>query len=531
MNPWSSAKHFARLFFEYRDYLRHPFTLEDCRRMIRERLARRESRFLSLVKATIFENSASPYIPLFADAGCAYDDVAELVEKDGLEAALLKLRDAGVFLTFEQFKLGAPVVRGGRSYQFTARDFDNPLVTTYFVGPTGGTRSRGTSVRLSLAWSAERALSEGATFEVHGAEIDAHILWLPAPPAVSGVNSLLQSAKVGLQPERWYSMVDPRRVRRSPMSRLGPSLLVTLGRALGARLPHPEYLGVSDAAVLAKQIAELKREGRTTMLQTLASCGVRVGQAAREHDWDIAGTKIQLISEPTTPRRAAEIRAAGATPIPRYNAVEMGPIGIGCANPRQADDLHLLRDCYAVIQHERRFPWDGGEIATFLFSSLSMAGGKILLNVEMDDCGVVETRRCGCGFDLLGYSQHLHTIRSFTKLTGEGTNVMSSEFLRIFEEVLPERYGGASVDYQLVEEEDEKGFIRLVIYIHPRLNAVNETHVLETINKELRKGGNFRQETRDMMLDMWAKAGAMRVRREPPLATGHGKVLPFHVKR
>jgi hypothetical protein len=63
----------------------------------------------------------------------------------------------------------------------------------------------------------------------------------------------------------------------------------------------------------------------------------------------------------------------------------------------------------------------------------------------------------GCLFDELGYVQHLHTIRSFEKLTGLGVTVAGGDLFHLLEEVLPRRFGGAVGDYQLVEAQDARG--------------------------------------------------------------------------
>ena len=214
-------------------------------------------------------------------------------------------------------------------------------------------------------------------------------------------------------------------------------------------------------------------------------------------------------------------------PIPRYDFAEAGNVGGGCAQPRHSDDIHLFRDAHAVIQHERRFPWGDREIGSFLFTSLFSSAPKIMLNVEMDDSGIIETRRCGCQYEQYDFVDHLHTIRSFSKLTGEGMTIMNSDFLRILEEVLPKRYGGDSTNYQLVEEEDEKGYTRLTLLVHPRLGQMNEHELLDVIQEELKQSAHVRRETRDFMLQMWSQAKTLQVRREPPISTKQGKLLPF----
>ena len=66
---------------------------------------------------------------------------------------------------------------------------------------------------------------------------------------------------------------------------------------------------------------------------------------------------------------------------------------------------------------------------------------NIFINLELDDYGLVETRRCGCLFESLGLTTHLRHIRSFRKLTGEGVSLVGSDMARVLEEVLPSTYG------------------------------------------------------------------------------------------
>ena len=73
-----------------------------------------------------------------------------------------------------------------------------------------------------------------------------------------------------------------------------------------------------------------------------------------------------------------------------------------------------------------------------------------------------------CPLERYGYTEHISRIRSYSKLTGEGVTLVGSEMLRILEEVLPSRFGGSPLDYQLLEEEDEQGFTRLHLLVSPK---------------------------------------------------------------
>jgi hypothetical protein len=99
-------------------------TLKRARRIVRDRMARREENFLAMAERCIYGYARSPYVPLLRQAGCELGDLRRLVVSDGLEGALKSLREAGVYVTFEEFKGRKPIVRPGLTLAVTTRDFD-----------------------------------------------------------------------------------------------------------------------------------------------------------------------------------------------------------------------------------------------------------------------------------------------------------------------------------------------------------------------------------------------------------------------
>ena len=186
------------------------------------------------------------------------------------------------------------------------------------------------------------------------------------------------------------------------------------------------------------------------------------------------------------------------------------------------DDVHLFTDLFVLILRER--VQEGVPVASFLFSTLHPVAPKVLLNVELDDTGVVEQRSCGCFMGEVGLTTHLYDIRSFSKVTAHGMNILNSDMVRILEEVLPRRFGGSPVDYQLLEEETGEGESRLTLLIAPRVGALDAQLVVGEVLAELRKGRPAYQLT----ADLWGRAQAIRVERRPPVLTWRGKVLPLH---
>ena len=146
-----------------------------------------------------------------------------------------------------------------------------------------------------------------------------------------------------------------------------------------------------------------------------------------------------------------------------------------------------------------------------------------MLNVESDDYGELEHRDCGCMMSRLGYRQHLHSIRSWEKLTSEGMNFIRADLVQLVEEVLPRRFGGAATDWQLAEDEVD-GLPRVEIIASPRLGLLDDATVVGAVIGHLNAApggsGDYGQR--------WHEAGTLRVTRREPYATGASKILALH---
>src|SRR4029450_14013666 len=93
------ARTYPRLVGGLRRFLRDPMTIDECRRVVQEAVAGREQSFLRLLERAVYANPRSPYLALLSHAGAQLEDVARLVDSEGLEGALDRLHDAGVHLT------------------------------------------------------------------------------------------------------------------------------------------------------------------------------------------------------------------------------------------------------------------------------------------------------------------------------------------------------------------------------------------------------------------------------------------------
>jgi hypothetical protein len=99
--------------------------------------------------------------------------------------------------------------------------------------------------------------------------------------------------------------------------------------------------------------------------------------------------------------------------------------------------------------------------------------------------------------------------------------------VRILEEVLPARFGGSPLDYQLMEAEDDRGFTRLYLLVSPRLKLVNEQAVVDTVLAALGASSTMADAARVG----WQHARTIQIKRQEPVSNGRGKLLPLHIQR
>jgi hypothetical protein len=284
---------------------------------------------------------------------------------------------------------------------------------------------------------------------------------------------------------------------------------------------------VDQASVVARWAAETLQDHGKCLILTQVSRALRVCLAAREEGLDLTGTTFLVGGEPPTPAKVRVINSTGAGHFPVYTFAEAGRIAMGCCRPAEENDLHHLKDNVALIQFPRRVPGFDMTVGAFNCTTLLPTSPKVLLNVEIDDYGIVEERSCGCPLEELGYTGHLRRIYSFRKLTGEGVTLVGSEMIRILEEVLPSRFGGSLQDYQLLEEEDRDGFTRLSLVISPRVEISDEKAVVEAFMEALGKSSCAAEQARAV----WERAGTLKIKRMEPVWTARGKMMPLHLVR
>jgi len=221
------------------------------------------------------------------------------------------------------------------------------------------------------------------------------------------------------------------------------------------------------------------------------------------------------------------MRTLGIRVIAGYGMVEVSNIGLGCPNGVDSGDVHLAMDTIALITRPHEIGETGITVPAFQLTTLSDTAGKLLLNVEVDDCGIVERRSCGCVFEQVGLDVHIREIRSYTKLVGEGVTLVGNEMVRILEEFLPARFGGSPLDYQILEEEDENHLTRVFLIVSPRVSIPDEQAVVAALHEALDKSSA----SAGVASAVWRQAGSIRVRRAEPVWTARGKLMPLHISR
>ncbi len=498
------------------------------RKLIKERVAARETSFLNLVKKGIFENSCSPYLNLLQTKKIGFTDLESWVSSDGVEAGLRTLEREGVYLTVDEFKGRVPVRRNGNEFRCEPGMFDNPFLSHAYEVRSGATRSEGTRIRVDFDYLHQRSLYDALLLDAHGCLTAPVANWFPVFPGAPGINSSLRFAHIGNPVRRWFSQVDEHKLNVGLERKWGKKLLYVLSALHGCPLADATYVSLNEARIVAEWAAQtLKAHGRC-VVYTFAASAVRVCIAAAEAGLDIKGTKFLVTGEPLTPQKKKEIESAGASAVPVYGISEVGVIAAGCnVSYPQSDHCHLYQDTTAVITHQHKVPHSETTVGSYLFTTLLCESPKLLLNVDMGDFGDLRADTCACPLGQVGFDMCLSDIRSYEKLTGEGVTFVDADFVWIIEKKLPDTYGGKSTDYQVVEEEDDKGIPHLRLLVSPRVGAVNEAEVGKTFIRLLKRAED--RGWAQSGTEMWKQAGMVRVVRDFPIATASGKILPFYL--
>ena len=517
---------FARFPFALHKFLQHRLTVDQAKQIVRERMERRDENFLRIVETSVYGYPHSPYLPLLKMAGCELGDLCALVKHQGLENALRQLRAAGVYITFEEFKGRKPIIRNGTTIPVTSRDFDNPFAQHHYTLQTGGSTGLSMQVNQALDFVAASAPHQLVLLSAHGMLNQPTARWGLALPADT-LEGFFQQVLFNQPARRWFTPTGWRDSRYWYKYSPATLYLVTWARILGASIPFPKVVLPDQAIIVAKWMREMLDRHGHCLLFTSVSRAVRVCLAAEQTGFNLSGALFRAGGEPLTPGKASVIQRTGARVTTSYASAEAGAIGLGCARADDPSDVHFLHDAFALITHPYPVPHTDMTVPAFNLTMLLDSTPKIMLNLQYDDYGIIEERHCGCEFDACGYTTHLREIRSYSKLVGEGATLIGNDMIQIIEQILPERFGGSPLDYQLMEQENEQGLVRLYLLIHPRIEIADENQVLETIYHALSNSSPMADAARTV----WQPSQTIQIKRQIPLLTAGGKLMPLYIHR
>jgi hypothetical protein len=523
-NPAENLIAALRFCSGFSAYLREKIDLDKIPGLLEARMRSRQENFLTLVRRGIFENKKSPYLPLLESARLSYSEIERFVEKEGIEGTLQTLKNEGVYFSIEEFRGKYPVVRRGKTFTVQEKDFDNPFASRSYEFRSGGTRSVGRSIFLDFEYLSQQALNGGIMFQA----------WqLPAPlinvrPAMTynaGMLWTLWLSKFGIFPIQWFSLVDESHVPVSLRTRIGLAYMRHMGLFGRERVPGPQFVGMENISRVVLFFERTLKQHKECTVSASVSWALRLCLSAKKQGVDLSGLVFFGGGEPLTAKKKEQIESAGARFVVHYAFSEIGTVAGLCKNAAHIDDMHLYEDVSAVLTHKR----DARNISVdaFLFTTILPSAPKILLNVENGDYGMMEQRVCGCPLEKIGYRRHCWNIRSFEKLTGEGTAFYGMDLDRIVGDVLPQKFGGTCLDYQLMEQENEQGFTKVFIVASPSLGAIDEQELVQTFLYELKKGN----ESQRAMAETWAQGRTVGVLRKNPVFTRAGKFFPLYLTK
>lgn len=485
-----------------------------------QKLRNRAETFLDVANRVIFANPKHPYAEMFRLAGCAFGDLSQQVRTEGLEAALLRLRREGIYLSHNEWKGKTPIVRSGREIAGSTPSFKNPLVTGWADSFSSGTTGRPVASSKSIETVIHSNVYHQLRSQEFGLKDRVWIDLKPILPARQGINNVLRGRQMGTPVKRWFSTGSP---LADGHYRVMTRAMVALGNCMGARAPYPTYLPPNDFEPVAEYVARLRSEGHPAIVQGFASPVVRVAAVALEKGYDISGTIFLTSGEAVTAAKRQILEKAGTKVFPVYSIGEVGHVGLACSQTT-TNGVHLLSDSMAVIGFGRPAPFNEDvQVNSLHFTTLTPYSSNVFINVEMDDDGVIEECTCDCVFSRLGMKTRINHINSFAKMTPQGITFHTSVLIEVIEQGLPGRLGGGPGDYQLIEYEG-KNQTELRLHVSPRTGVTDLARVRSTFLELMRPHFAGALGTRE-----WRNSNGVEVRIAEPIATGTGKVHPIRL--
>ncbi len=247
---------FARYARGLRGYISDRLDDEEARRRVVERLGRREENFVRLLEERIFAVPSSPYRPLFDHAGLELGDAVRLAREEGVEGALGRFYDTGVYVSLDEFKGRRPIQRGSLVLDVTSEDFDNPSTRRVMSGSSSGSRGPARRTKIDFRHMEDNAVYTPISLRAEGIAGRPYAIWRPVPPGQAGLNGAITHAKAGKIVDRWFTQYP---LSRQPEERARVRAhTLRAGREPASGHPDPEA-GVRTprtGEVIARWLAE-----------------------------------------------------------------------------------------------------------------------------------------------------------------------------------------------------------------------------------------------------------------------------------
>jgi hypothetical protein len=374
------------------------------------------------------------------------------------------------------------------------------------AGTTSGSTGRGLPVRYGWSFLAEEAADELLLLASHALVEAPLALWLPGPPGIAGLHNLLVHAGLGRPPRRWFSP------SRAPAAGDGLAFWADRGWRAASRVlprlgPAPRWVPPEQAERVARWLAE---SPRPALLKCFASSALRVAAAAAAAGLDLSRHVVFAGGEPLTEARRDFLARSGLRAYARYAATETGFIAGACPLGADGADMHLYADRLALVA-----AGPDGRAGALAFTSLSLAAPKVLLNVELGDCGTLRRQPCDCALGRAGLAWRVTEVSSPAKIAAEGVKLGEVDFTRLVEEAVRD-LGGSPDDFQIWLGESASGASRPIIALAPHA-GVEPAALRRRLRARLPElpGGA-------LAAQLWLDAGALAIERQP-LRRGPGE--------
>jgi len=518
----------ARLLWRFSrrlpSFLEEQLSPADAFRIVRKGLEQRQERFLVVLRRGIYDNPHSPYLWLLRQAGAEYGDIEQLVRSDGVEAALERLYQAGVRIALDEFKGRRPIRAGNQERFFQAHDFDNPIAAGHFFVTSSGSTGKPLRMTIDLDHLVEEGAHRVLVRHALGCERALHALWRAVPPGSVGLKQALVAAKFGTPVNRWFSPTPV--IWKPPLTPSALFLTVALLAGKGL-IPRPEHVPLEQAARISSWLAEQAQRNQPVYISLPVTGAIAIAEEALRRGLNLTGVTFRTGGEPLTAPRLSRIQSTGARAFSAWALSESGPLAGPCPDRVQPDELHLFTGLAAVLVCPRAVHGGLQEVPALYVTTLSPTAPKLMLNVEVGDSAVLFRRRCGCLWDRLGLAVHLHSIRSYEKLTSAGMHITAEDILEFVDRVLPARHGGWLGAYQLAEDRNGNSS-KIFVLVDPEVQARNLEQIPQTFFEFLESRGRAGW----MMAQHLRQAGCVEVRRLTPVVGPGGKrppLIPLHL--